>query len=100
MRKVHRMATKMMGNRPIWFLNMLAMSDYHDPYAHLSSLSYWSKFMNTYISETKVKGNPVAEAVCRVCLRLFKRARIDFEKLQDDPGHLKSTYRRLRGLGL
>lgn len=83
-------------NRPIWFLNMCAVSDWREPRRHLSALCFWAPIMNRYFDATLVKGNPEAKAVARVCLRLFDRF-ADFTKLQEDFCSLKQTHRRLKG---
>ena len=83
--------------RPVWFLNLCALSDWTDAQDHLASLVFWVPYINRYLDETHVKGDVQAESVVRVLWRLFSRAG-DFSKLRDDPHKLKTTYRRLRGL--
>lgn len=83
--------------RPVWFLNMCALSNFHDPLEHLSALIFWSPFINRWLDSVHVKGDAPAEAVVRVCQRLFRRF-ADFSKLRDDIHNLKATQKRLDGL--
>ena len=85
--------------RPIWFLNMCALEAWDKTESHLSALVYWQKFMNEYIDKTLVSGDVEAEAVVRVCLRLFDRF-ADFTKLSTECHGLRGTHRRLRGLAV
>lgn len=87
----------MTANRPNWFLNMCALTDWRDVQSHLAGLAYWSPFINRYLDTTHVKDNADALAVVRVCHRLFMRF-ADFRKLEDNPHNLKVTARRLAGL--
>lgn len=87
-----------LGTRPIWFLNMCSLGDWNNPQAHISSLAFWSPYINRWMDATLVKGNADAEAVVRVCLRLFNRIGIDFSRLREDIADLKKTHRRLKGL--
>lgn len=82
-------------NRPIWFLNMCAVSDWRRP--ELGGILYWQGHINDFLNRTNVRGDADAEAVVRVCHKLLLRF-ADFTKLQDDPRGLRTTARRLRGL--
>lgn len=90
-------------NRPIWFLNMCAVTDWTDSDSYMANIAYWDVFINKWIDGTMVRGNKSAEAMARVCLRLFRRAPFDLMKFKDYGNNdglyaLKKTQLRLEGL--
>lgn len=86
--------------RPIWFLNMCAVSDWTGTADTVGAMIYWSPHILRYLDETHVVGNDDAEAVCRVLWKLWHRS-VDISKLTGDFGGLSGMVqvnRRLRGL--
>lgn len=86
-------------NRPVWFLNMCALEDWNAPEA-ISSMRFWAPSVLKWLDETRIKGNPSSEAVCRVIRRLWSRA-CDLSRIQGDPAGLAAMIqvdRRIKGL--
>lgn len=98
---------KTLMRHPIWVMNMLSLHNWsgvfnssEDFEERLIVMLSWCSNIDEWLNETRVKGNPDAEALARVLFKVFRRFG-DWSKLSPPFGALGSIVQvdcRLRGL--
>ena len=88
---------------PVWYTNMLTLTDWTDSKSAFEMIRYVSPKINAWLDQVNVKENERAQKVVNLAYKMFE-SHGDLDKIIVEPGDCESfkeimkAYKRLKGL--